>query len=100
MKKHLTSRRRFLRTTGTAAGAGLLTSALPLGLRANLASLPGATFQPQSEVGSPTYTLRIAASAPAGPRTLTVNASYQSCNNKICLPPKTVKVEVPVTVSK
>jgi FtsP/CotA-like multicopper oxidase with cupredoxin domain len=63
MKKHLTSRRQFLMTTGTAAGAGLLTSALPLGLRANLVPLPKATFQPQPDVSSPDYTLRIAASA-------------------------------------
>jgi DsbC/DsbD-like thiol-disulfide interchange protein len=44
--------------------------------------------------------LKVAAGAPAGAQTLIVNASYQSCNNKICLPPKTVKVELPVTVAK
>ena len=47
------------------------------------------------------FTLPLKAdAASAGTQTLTVNASYQSCNNKICLPPKTVKVELPVTVSK
>jgi hypothetical protein len=29
-----------------------------------------------------------------------VSASYQSCNNKLCLPPKTVKVEVPIAIAK
>jgi len=33
-----------------------------------------------------------------GAQTLTVSASYQSCNDKLCLPPKTVKVQLPVTV--
>jgi DsbC/DsbD-like thiol-disulfide interchange protein len=52
--------------------------------------------------GQATFTLpvKVAAAAPAGAQTLTVSASYQSCNNKICLPPKTVKVELPVTVVK
>jgi DsbC/DsbD-like thiol-disulfide interchange protein len=38
--------------------------------------------------------------AAAGPQKIVVNASYQSCDNKLCLPPKTVKIEVPVTVAK
>ena len=44
--------------------------------------------------------MRIAPAAPGGVRTLVVSASYQSCNNKICLPPKTVKVEAPITIGK
>lgn len=47
-----------------------------------------------------TLPLRVAANAPAGPLTVVVNASYQSCNNKLCLPPKTVKVEAPVVVGR
>jgi thiol:disulfide interchange protein DsbD len=47
-----------------------------------------------------TLPLKIAAGAPPGPTTLVVNASYQTCNNKICLPPKTVKVQASLTVSK
>ena len=35
-----------------------------------------------------------------GSQKLIVSASYQSCNNKLCLPPKTVKVELPVTIGK
>ena len=34
----------------------------------------------------------------SGAQTLTVSASYQSCNDKMCLPPKTVKLQLPVTV--
>jgi hypothetical protein len=45
-----------------------------------------------------TLPLRVAAGAPAGPMTVVVMASYQSCNNKVCLPPKTVKVEGAVAV--
>ena len=45
-----------------------------------------------------TLPLRIAANAPAGPLAVQVNAAYQSCNNKICLPPKTVKMEATVMV--
>jgi len=31
---------------------------------------------------------------------LAVNVSYQSCNNSICLPPKTVKVETMLGVTR
>jgi DsbC/DsbD-like thiol-disulfide interchange protein len=44
--------------------------------------------------------VEVAAGAPAGPQTLSVSASYQTCNNSICLPPKTIKVEVPVAIAK
>ena len=47
-----------------------------------------------------TLPVRVAGNAAAGPQKMLVNASYQTCDNKICLPPKTVKVEVPVSVSK
>jgi thiol:disulfide interchange protein DsbD len=47
-----------------------------------------------------TLPLRAAAGVGAGAQRLVVSASYQSCNNKLCLPPKTVKVEVPVTIGK
>lgn len=47
-----------------------------------------------------TLPLRLAAGAPPGEQRIVISASYQSCDNKICLPPKTVKVEVPVTVAK
>jgi thiol:disulfide interchange protein DsbD len=44
--------------------------------------------------------LRIAPAAAPGAQKLVVSASYQSCDNKICLPPKTVRLDVPVTVAK
>jgi thiol:disulfide interchange protein DsbD len=51
--------------------------------------------------GEATFTLPVqAAAGAAGPQTLVVSASYQSCNNKLCLPPKTVKVELPLTLTK
>ena len=45
-----------------------------------------------------TLPVRVAAGAAPGAQKLTVSASYQSCNNKLCLPPKTVKVEAPVVI--
>ena len=52
--------------------------------------------------GEATFTLpvRIASGTSGGPQNLVANASYQSCNNKICLPPKTIKVEIPISVGK
>jgi DsbC/DsbD-like thiol-disulfide interchange protein len=47
-----------------------------------------------------TLPLRITPAASEGAQKIIVNASYQTCDNKICLPPKTVKIEVPVTVAK
>lgn len=47
-----------------------------------------------------TLPVRATAGAAAGAHTLQVNASYQTCNNKLCLPPKTVKLEVPVTIAR
>jgi thiol:disulfide interchange protein DsbD len=40
--------------------------------------------------------LRPAGAAPAGPSPLTVTARYQTCNDKLCLPPKTVKLQAEV----
>ena len=47
-----------------------------------------------------TMPVRIARTAPTGALNMLVNGSYQTCDNKICLPPKTVEVEVPLSVSK
>jgi thiol:disulfide interchange protein DsbD len=49
--------------------------------------------------GETPFTLPVkVATGATGAQTLTVSASYQSCNDKLCLPPKTVKVQLPVTV--
>ena len=45
-----------------------------------------------------TLPVKVAPGTAAGPQTLTVSASYQTCNDKLCLPPKTVKVQAPVAV--
>ncbi|HEY1496766.1 MAG TPA: protein-disulfide reductase DsbD N-terminal domain-containing protein [Candidatus Solibacter sp.] len=47
-----------------------------------------------------TLPVKIAPGTAPGAHALIVSAAYQSCNDKICLPPKTVKVELPVTVAK
>ena len=47
-----------------------------------------------------TLPVKLAAGVAPGSQKLIVSASYQSCNNKLCLPPKTVKVELPVTIGK
>ncbi|MEP6872001.1 MAG: protein-disulfide reductase DsbD N-terminal domain-containing protein [Anaerolineaceae bacterium] len=47
-----------------------------------------------------TLPVKVAEGAPAGLQSLAVSASYQCCNDKLCLPPKTVKVELPVTIAK
>ncbi len=44
--------------------------------------------------------VKVAANAAAGTHALTVNASYQACDNRVCLPPRTVRVMVPVEVRK
>ena len=44
--------------------------------------------------------VRIATDASAGPHTLKVSVRYQTCSEKICLPPKTKTIEVPATVSR
>jgi len=44
--------------------------------------------------------VQVPAGAAAGTQNLAVSASYQTCNNSICLPPKTIKVEAPVIVTK
>jgi hypothetical protein len=38
--------------------------------------------------------------AAPGTHYMVVSAFCQSCNNKLCLPPKTMKAEVPVTIGK
>ena len=63
---------------------------------------PSFGMEVESYEGEAEFSLPVqaAAGAAAGAQKLVVSASYQSCNNKLCLPPKTVKVEVPVTVAK
>ena len=46
-----------------------------------------------------TLPVKVAADAPGGKQTLKVQAYYQTCNNQLCLPPKTVPMEVAVEVA-
>ncbi|MBE3072961.1 MAG: thioredoxin family protein [Acidobacteria bacterium] len=42
--------------------------------------------------------LRVAADASAGSQKITVETYYQTCNDQFCLPPKTVKTAVEITI--
>ena len=44
--------------------------------------------------------VKVATGAAPGAQSLVVNAQSQSCNNSICLPPATVKVEIPITIAR
>jgi DsbC/DsbD-like thiol-disulfide interchange protein len=46
-----------------------------------------------------TLPVKVATGATPGQQKLVVSASYQSCNAKLCLPPKSLQVEVPVTIA-
>lgn len=43
---------------------------------------------------------KVPASAPPGPAVLTAKLRYQACTDRMCLPPKTVDVSLPITVVK
>lgn len=62
------------------------------------------TFQMDVETYSDSATFRlpieVAKDAPAGPANLTVNVRFQACDDKQCLPPRTVKVELPLTIQR
>lgn len=62
---------------------------------------PALNMEVEMYEGEAAFTLPVQALAGStGAQKLIVNASYQSCNNRLCLPPKTVQVELPVTVAK
>ncbi|MBI4889955.1 MAG: protein-disulfide reductase DsbD N-terminal domain-containing protein [Acidobacteria bacterium] len=62
------------------------------------------TFQMdvESYAYSATFQLPVDAAQDARPGavTLTVNARFQACDDKQCLPPRTMKVELPVTIGQ
>ncbi|MGC2656955.1 MAG: protein-disulfide reductase DsbD N-terminal domain-containing protein [Bryobacteraceae bacterium] len=45
-----------------------------------------------------TVPVQVSPSGTAGSQTLPLQIRYQSCNDKMCLPPKTIKVDAPVEV--
>ena len=42
--------------------------------------------------------LKVPASAPAGIQTLVGKLRYQACNDRMCLPPRTLEIKVPVEI--
>jgi hypothetical protein len=45
-----------------------------------------------------TAKLKIPANAPAGIQTLVGKLRYQACNDRMCLPPRTLEIKVPVEI--
>ncbi|MGH9718619.1 MAG: protein-disulfide reductase DsbD domain-containing protein, partial [Bryobacteraceae bacterium] len=45
-----------------------------------------------------TTKFRVPATAMSGPGQIAGKLRYQACNDKVCLPPKTIDVKVPVVV--
>ncbi len=58
-------------------------------------------FETQFYQDSATFALplRIAANAPSGQHKLQVQVRYQTCTGKLCLPPKTVKLDLTVEIA-
>lgn len=54
----------------------------------------------ESYEDSAQFGLPLTAAAEAGAKTLTVTVRYQVCDDKLCLPPRTVKLEAPVEITK
>lgn len=63
---------------------------------------PNFNMEVQQYEGTATFALplKVTPGTAPGPQTLVVNASYQSCNNRLCLPPKTVKAELAITIAR
>jgi thiol:disulfide interchange protein DsbD len=51
------------------------------------------------DTASFTIPVKVAATAAAGKSQVKVNVSFQTCNDELCLPPKTIKLTVDVNVS-
>jgi DsbC/DsbD-like thiol-disulfide interchange protein len=63
---------------------------------------PNFGFETDYYEGSVTFEvpLRIAATAEAGRQKAVVEVRFQTCNQEICLPPKTLKLELEVEIAK
>jgi len=77
--------------------AGIIKASAPQNVQDPSFNMEVELYEGEAEFTLP---LRVSPGAAAQSLSLVVHASYQTCNNKICLPPKTVKVEVPVTILK
>jgi DsbC/DsbD-like thiol-disulfide interchange protein len=47
-----------------------------------------------------TLPVRVPQTTTPGTQVLLVNVSYQSCDSRVCLPPKTVKVSLPLEIAR
>lgn len=46
-----------------------------------------------------TWVIKVAPRTPEGKHTLTVNARFQACNDRVCLPPRTEKIQLELEVA-
>jgi thiol:disulfide interchange protein DsbD len=76
--------------------AGKVASPAPL-----VAHDPNFDIDTEFYEGTATFTLpvRVNADAASGKTKLQVSASFQSCNDQFCLPPRTVKLEAPLEIT-
>src|SRR5437660_6192698 len=64
---------------------------------------PRSAYDPNFQVateyyeGEVTFTIPVKSSAPAPPRKVRVQVRYQTCTPSICLPPKLIELEAPLT---
>lgn len=61
-------------------------------------SVFGLVVEKHSGRSSFTVPVRVEEGAGAGAREIRISASYQACNDRICLSPRTVTLSVPLTV--
>src|SRR5579862_2123608 len=61
---------------------------------------PGFNMEVETYEGQTDFTLplRVPSNLDPGTQNLVVHVSYQACNNRLCLPPKEVKVSMPVEI--
>jgi len=72
------------------------------------ASAPEKVFDPSFKLDTQYYErpftvtvpVRVAANASPGPHQIPVSVRFQTCNGKICHPPKTARLSVPINVRK
>src|ERR1700730_9253137 len=71
------------------------------GPRPLVAMDPNFEINTETHEGSATFSIPavVVADAPPGEQSLNVNVRYQACNDKNCLPPRTVKLSVPLTLT-
>ncbi len=86
--------------TRISIGEGVFKLAGVSGPRPHVAMDPNFGINTESYTGGATFNVgfAVAANAPEGPQPLSVSVRYQVCNDTVCLPPKSVKLDAIVTV--